>query len=166
MIRVDWNTYTAVQSENRSKHFSSRKGSVPKVIVLHHTAGHDSEAYLVENADQVSTHVLIAHDGKIIRMVPDDTAAHTVGFSNLGKYRARSYSSPNLISLNIEIENTGNGTEPYTEAQYIAVAWQVRAWWKKYGYLPLVPHALIDTQNKTDPYRFDWMCLTRLVAQV
>lgn len=149
------------QVEHRSTHVSSRGGARPRCIVLHHTAGTDSLGYLTRNARGVSTHVLIPKDGRIIRMVPDHLAANTIGRSNIGRYTtaAGDAGNANQISLNIELENRGDGRDPYTDAQYHACAWQVAAWWQQHGALCVLTHALIDTQGKNDPYGFDLLDL-------
>jgi hypothetical protein len=145
-----------------SDHASHRQGAPLLAIVLHHTAGTDSLSYLTHNDAGVSTHVLIPKDGTLIRMVPDALAAHTVGFSTLGLYLAGTAHNPNLCTLNIEIENRGDGVDPYPEVQVAAVVFQVHTWWATYGFLPVIGHALIDTQGKTDPRGWDWPRFWRL----
>lgn len=145
------------QISHPSAHRSSRGGARPRCIVLHHTAGRDSLDYLTRNARGVSTHVLIPKDGRLIRMVPDGWAAHTVGASNVGRFTtaAGDAGSANQISLNIELEHLGDGRDAYTDAQYHACAWQIADWWRQHGALPVLTHALIDTHGKTDPYGLD-----------
>lgn len=150
-----------VNSEHPSKHTSSRGTARIAAIVLHHTGGTDSLAYLVENAKGVSTHVLISKPGVIYRMVPDALAAHTVGFSNLGLYLKGTAKSPNVCTLNIELENLGDGKDPYPAAQLDACAWQIADWWRLYGDLPVLTHELIDTQGKNDPAGLDVLGVLR-----
>lgn len=144
-------------SYQRSDHASARLGAPIRAIVLHHTAGTGSLAHLTRNAQGVSTHVLIAKTGLLYRMVPDDLAAHTVGHSNLGRYTAApgDAGNANQITLNIELENLGDGTDPYPDAQIAACGWQIAQWWRAYGVIPILTHALIDTQGKTDPRGLD-----------
>ncbi len=137
--------------EHLSTHWSDRAGAAPQFIGLHHSGGTDSLAYLTRNAAQVSTHRLIAKPGTIYTMVDDSRAANTVGLSNVGVYLAGVAKNPNRISLNIELENTGTGADPYPDAQVDACGWQIAQWWHQYGALPLVPHKLIDPHGKTDP---------------
>lgn len=150
-----------VDSSVRSVHFSDRRGVKPTIIVIHHTAGVNSLVYLTKNSEKVSTHALISKPGKIWRMVPDEVGANTVGFSAIGIYSKialtlKGIRSCNLMSLNIELENLGNGNDPYPIEQVQACAWQVHEWRKKYGYLFVVSHAVIDTNGKTDPLGFPW----------
>lgn len=145
-----------------SKHFSLRAGAPIRAIILHHTAGVDSLDWLTQNPNQVSTHVLITKAGLIYRMVPDDKAANTVGFSNIGNYVRLSKvlypakkGSANQITLNIELENRGTGSDLYTDAQYWSAGWQIAQWWNAHGDLSVATHELVDTQLKNDPYAFD-----------
>lgn len=128
-----------------------------RAICLHHTGGTNSLAWLSTSPNSsVSIHVLVAKNGTIYRIVPDGEQAWHVGKSAVGDYgRGGSKGSPNEICLGIEIENKGNGADPYTDAQYISVGWQICQWWNKYGDLPVLTHELIDLQGKRDPYNFD-----------
>lgn len=140
-----------------STHWSDRKGAPIRAIVLHHTAGTNSLNWLTKNPSQLSIHALITKTGTIYRMVPDQRAANHVGFSNLGAY-ARQDGDPdnaNQPTLGIEIENLGNGSDPYTDEQYWSVGWQICQWWNAHGDLCVITHELIDTAGKRDPYNFD-----------
>ncbi|HEU5088393.1 MAG TPA: peptidoglycan recognition family protein [Roseiflexaceae bacterium] len=143
--------------EHPSTHWSDRAGALIQFIGLHHSAGTDSLDYLTSNPKQVSTHVLISKPGTIYRMVPDRLAANTVGYSNVGRYTTASgdRGNANQISLNVELENRGDGRDPYPDEQIAACGWQIAQWWREFGVLPLVPHRLIDTQGKTDPLGLD-----------
>jgi N-acetyl-anhydromuramyl-L-alanine amidase AmpD len=140
-----------------SKHWSDRKGAPIRAIVLHHSAGRNSLPWLTQNPNQVSTHVLIHKNGTIYRMVPDSLAANHVGFSNLGIYAKQDGDpdSANQPTLSIEIENMGNGTDPYTDEQYWSTGFQICQWWNAHGDLCVLTHELIDTAGKRDPYNFD-----------
>jgi N-acetylmuramoyl-L-alanine amidase len=128
-----------------------------KAIVLHHTGGTNSLAWLSTTPGSgVSVHVLIAKNGTVYRIVPDGKQAWHVGRSAVGNYsRLGSAGSPNECCLGIEIENRGNGSDPYTDAQYWSVGWVICQWWNAHGDLPVITHQLIDTQGKNDPYNFD-----------
>lgn len=158
-----------VDSSIKSVHFSNRRGIKPTIIVIHHTAGTNSLNYLTKNSAGVSTHALITKMGKIWRMVPDEIGANTVGYSAIGIYSRiaitlKGIRSCNLMSLNIELENLGNGNDPYPIQQVHACAWQVNEWRKKYGYLFVMSHAVIDTNGKTDPLGFPWFTFEEAVA--
>lgn len=144
-----------------SKHSSSRAGASIGAIVLHHTAGTNSLAYLTENARGVSTGSLIDKPGTIYRMVPPHLAAHTVGFSNLGVYLSGSKRSPNLVTYNIELENLGDGSDPYPETQRDACGYEIAWIWHTYGVVPILTHEIIDTQGKNDPHGLDLVDIYR-----
>lgn len=145
-----------------SRHSSPRVGAI-RCVVLHHTAGTNSLAYLTKNPQGVSAHVLIRKDGTVYRMVPDERAAHTVGRSNIGRYTVAPGDAGNAndITLNIELENLGVDADPYPPEQVSACAWQVAQWWKAHGDLPVLTHELIDTEGKTDPRGFDLVAMLR-----
>src|SRR6185503_13373150 len=65
--------------EHPSKHWSDRAGLAILAIVAHGTVGTDSLAYLTENARKVSIPYLVARDGTIYHMVPDNLAANHAG---------------------------------------------------------------------------------------
>lgn len=126
----------------------------PRCIVLHHTGGTNSLQWLSRTPNSgVSIHVLAPKDGTLYRIVPDGVQAWHVGRSAVGNYgRSGSAGSPNECCLGIEIENMGNGRDPYPQVQLSAVGWQICQWWNAYGDLPVITHELIDTTGKVDPY--------------
>lgn len=140
-----------------SEHHSSRQGRKIAAIVLHHTAGTDSRGWLTKNPQGVSAHVLIRRDGIIYRMVHDDRAAHHAGKSAIGNYRPDVLTSPNLITLAIELENTG--TQDYPDAQMHACAYTVAVWYRRHSWLPILTHKIIDTKGKVDPAGFNGLDL-------
>jgi hypothetical protein len=147
--------YTPKTATLLSQHHSSRNGQPITLIVVHATAGKDSRSWLVSNPSQVSIHVLIQKDGTIIRMVPDDQAAHHAGFSKIVldgvTYSQNSPHGCNEIALGIELENLNDGHDVYPDAQLQACAWQIETWLAAYSTLKaIVMHRDIDQQGKTD----------------
>lgn len=138
-----------------SDHWSDRAGAPIRAIVLHHTAGTNSLSYLTHNERQVSAHALITKAGVIYAMTPDSRAANAVGFSTLGLYAAGTPNNPNRITYNIELENSGDGADPYPDAQIDAAGWDCARVWRTHGVVPILTHALIDTRGKTDPRGLD-----------
>jgi len=145
---------------------NGRSGSVPKVVVLHHTGGNgnvDAEVgYLQNNPRGVSIHVCIAKDGTRYRMVRDEDTAYHVGYSRVG-----SLGNANSVSLGIELINRGiaNPPDAYPIAQVDSCAEQVAEWLGKYDSIQMVtPHAAIDTQGKIDPYNFPWHIFWKYLA--
>lgn len=85
-------------------------------IVLHHTGGRNSLSWL-SGGHSVSTHKLFAKDGTIFKIVPERKRAWHAGQS---EYAGRT--DWNDFSLGYEIENMGDGRDPYPPLQYEAVA--------------------------------------------
>jgi N-acetylmuramoyl-L-alanine amidase len=135
-----------------ARHATYRR--TPKeLIVLHATAGTDSRRWLSTDPNSsVSAHRLIAKDGTIYKIVPDEFVAHHVGRSRLGALPQ--YQGLNEEALGIELENLNTGTDPYPLPQLHACVRQVVEWWGAYGFLPLLYHRQIDTLGKTDPRGF------------
>lgn len=149
-------TPTVIQHPANTAHFGGVWDGA-KAIVLHHTGGTNSLNWLSTTfGSGVSVHALINKAGTIYRIVPDSKNAWHVGRSAVGNYgRSGKAGSPNKCCLGIEIENLGNGVDPYTDEQYNSVGWQICQWWNAYGDLPVITHQLIDTEGKKDPFNFD-----------
>lgn len=134
-----------------SRHQSGH-GLKPQVIILHATGGTDSRKWLsTDPSSNVSIHRLIMKSGDLYKIVPDESIAHHVGYSRLG-----TRSNLNSIALGIEFENLNSGTDPYPAAQLRMGVLQIIEWWGKFGLLPILTHAQVDTTGKTDPAGFPW----------
>lgn len=151
-----------------SSHRSSRGGAKIVAIVIHSTAGKDSRGWLKKNPRGVSAHVLIRKDGTVIRLVPDNEAAHHAGFARLivrGRAIDRTTTpDPNRVTLGLELENLNDGRDPYPEAQLEALGWQLAEWVTRHPAARLVLHREIDTQGKTDPAGLTWPDIYRAMA--
>lgn len=103
-----------------SPNFNARTARID-TIVLHHTAGGlQSSLNWLRNPnvkDPVSTHYLIAKDGTIYQLVADDKEAWHAGYSRSPDGR----DNVGDFSLGYELENLGNGKDPYPPAQIAAV---------------------------------------------
>jgi N-acetyl-anhydromuramyl-L-alanine amidase AmpD len=104
-----------------ARHHGSRNGNRIDTIILHHTANDataEQEGRYFQTTDRkVSAHYTIGKDGTIVQSVDDARAAWHAGTSAFqGKEHV------NLFSLGIEICNKGDGRDPYTDAQYQALA--------------------------------------------
>lgn len=135
-----------------------------RYIVLHATAGTDSLDWLSTtspNSNPVSCHRLIAKDGTIYKIVPDDKTAYTQGPAEIGPLPGGGQNANNW-SLSIELENLNNGSDPYPDAQMKAAALQVVEWWGVYGFIPLVAHTWIQA-DKSDPKGFNWPKLYSMI---
>lgn len=126
-------------------------------IVLHATGGTNSLDWLSTtspNSNPVSVHRLIAKDGTIYKIVPDDAVAYHAGPAKVGPLPSTT-ENMNNYSLGIELENLNNGRDPYPELQLAACVSQVVEWIGMYGFLPIVAHSWID-MRKRDPAGFNW----------
>lgn len=146
---------------------SGRDGAPVLAIIAHGTGGSDSRAYLARGGDlpdgsdrKVSIHVLIQKDGTIYRMVADERTANHAGgqlvggvYSSVLTVGGATYrgAQVNRRTLGFELENRQDGTDPYPDAQLLAMGWQIARWRSRYGYLPLYRHAQIDPGRRSDP---------------
>lgn len=110
--------------------------------------------YFREIADlKVSAHALIRRDGAIIQFVPFDKKAWHAGQSSYA-----GISACNDFSIGIELE--GCDSEPFTDAQYLALAELTRCLFSHYPTLSaehIAGHSEIAPGRKTDPGPcFDW----------
>ncbi|TAN52293.1 MAG: 1,6-anhydro-N-acetylmuramyl-L-alanine amidase AmpD [Methylococcaceae bacterium] len=111
---------------------------------------------------KVSAHVLIRRDGEIVQYVPFARRAWHAGISRFkGRERCNDY------SIGIELEGTEN--QPYSDAQYAALAPLVAALLRCYPALSpanIAGHSEIAPERKTDPgLSFDWPRLRRLLNE-
>jgi N-acetyl-anhydromuramyl-L-alanine amidase AmpD len=147
----------------------------PRIIVLHETVvseeatlnlfrtPHQDETY------QASYHMLIARDGRRVRIVSDENRAFGAGNSAFRNYTIRlkpeSPGSINNIALHLSLVSPpdGRGEAPthsgYTDSQYQSAAAQVLLWQVSYG-IPLqylTTHKAVDkSQTRKDPRSFHW----------
>ena len=159
-----------VNSPAAPTHFTKgRGGFVPRFIVLHHTAGTNSLAWLTSTSpNRVSAHRLITRGGTIHKIVADEDTSNAAGYAIVGPVDPDTNDPTgvprnfNQDSLNIELENLGTGREPYPMDQMVSCAKQCVEWIGKYGYLAIVGHGWVDSR-KNDPLGFDWPLLYRLI---
>lgn len=110
----------------------------------------------------VSAHFLVDKQGRVLRLVPIERRAWHAGISALnGREHV------NDFSVGIEIMNRSDGRDPYTDAQYKAVALLIRRLRTCYD-VPdtrIVSHAAVALPKgrKSDPVGFDWPRLRRLL---
>ena len=102
----------------------------------------------------MSAHRLIAKNGTIYKIVPDDEVAWHAGPATVGRLPSDGYTINN-DSLGLELENLNDGRDPYPVKQMDSCVSQVVEWYGKYGALPIVGHGWIQS-NKYDPLDFNW----------
>src|SRR5690606_16679570 len=120
---------------------------------------------------KASSTVMIARNGDIWRLVPEDKAPWTNGDVKNPDAQVRALMNkygpdPNTWSLTIEFEGfTGN--LPYTEAQYQSGLWQLREWKRKYGDKPVLRHGQINSVDRAFcPERPNGPLMTRLLRDL
>lgn len=133
-------------------------------VVLHATATDSFPAtvrILSSPRTGVSAHFLVGKDGRVVQLVPIERRAWHAGVSRLD-----GRPDVNSRSVGIEILNRNDGLDPYTDAQYRAVADILRRLRACYR-LPderVVSHAevAVPPGRKSDPLGFDFDRVRRL----
>lgn len=133
-----------------------RDGQSIVAILAHGTVGRDSRAYLSRGGElpdgsdrRVSIHALIQKLGDpIYRYVPDTIGANHAGFGAMPA--PWSAVNPNKCTLGFELENLQDGTDPYPDAQLLAMGYLINTWRAKYGHLPIYRHADVDPTRRHD----------------
>ncbi len=147
-----------------SPNFDNRLEAV-SMIVLHYTGMTDMAVAVERLCDpeaKVSCHYLVAEDGKVLRMVPEDKRAWHAGRSfwrGLGGVNGR--------SIGIEIVNPGHdhGYPPFPDEQIESVIGLVADIKQRHGITRgnIVGHSDIAPARKQDPgEKFPWGKLARL----
>jgi N-acetylmuramoyl-L-alanine amidase len=139
-----------------SVNFNLRK---PNFVIIHHTA-QDSLAQTIKTftltKTQVSSHYVIADDGKVVQMVNDYLRAWHGGAASWGKN-----TDINSCSIGIELDN--NGKEHFSQKQIISLVALLAKLKKDYN-IPtqnFIGHSDIAPSRKTDPsIYFPWKTLS------
>ncbi len=133
-------------------------------VVVHATVTPTTEAtvgWFLTQRSQVSAHYVVGRDGRIVQMVDDTARAWHAGVSELAGVKG-----VNDFSVGIEIVNLNDGRDPFTDAQYEAVAAIIRHIREQYD-IPdsrIVSHEFVARPpgRKNDPKGFDFPRLLRL----
>jgi len=142
-----------------ANHDARPDGAKVDTLVLHYTDMLSAEAALRRLCDslaEVSAHYLIAEDGAVFRLVPEQRRAW-----HAGRSRWRGVEGLNATSIGIELANPGhsNGYRPFPAAQMEALITLAR---DVLGRHPIpsrnvVGHSDIAPERKLDPGElFDW----------
>jgi N-acetyl-anhydromuramyl-L-alanine amidase AmpD len=148
--------------------------SSPKLIVIHETVMAENDTVKLfrtphpRDVDQVSYHMLVARDGRLVRIVPDEKRAYGAGMSHFmgATIRAKKNSagSINNIALHVSLVSPRGYSDSdahsgYTQAQYAALARQILTWQMRYG-IPMsrvTTHYAVDrSHSRYDPRSFHW----------
>ena len=147
-----------VHQERLSPNFNDRKLPI-QMAIIHYTEMLGPEAALDRMCDpeaEVSAHYLIAEDGTVTRLVPEDKRAWHAGVSYW-----RGHKDVNSASIGIELDHPGhlNGYRDFSEAQFEALVPLLARIVKTYD-IPranVVGHSDIAPARKIDPGElFPW----------
>jgi N-acetylmuramoyl-L-alanine amidase len=135
------------------------------LLVLHYTGMSDTAAAIARLIDpeaKVSSHYLIAEDGEVVRLVPEEKRAWHAGRSYW-----RGIEDVNSASIGIELVNPGHeyGYRPFPEAQMSALILLMDGIVGRYGITRgnIVGHSDVAPARKLDPGElFDWERLAKL----
>jgi N-acetyl-anhydromuramyl-L-alanine amidase AmpD len=148
---------------DQTPHFDRRpEGTVVDTIVLHHTAI-DSLISTVRwfraPEARVSAHFTIGKDGSIVQHLSTYYRGWHAGVSK----DAAGRTGVNAFSVGIEIVNKGDGVDPYTEDQLLAVEHVTSVLMRRFPIKQIVSHEFIATPpgRKSDPRDFPWDRLKR-----
>jgi N-acetylmuramoyl-L-alanine amidase len=147
-----------------SPNFDDRTEPV-SILVLHYTGMHDAASAIARLSDpdaKVSAHYLVAEDGQIVKMVPEEKRAW-----HAGKSYWRGKTALNSSSIGIEIVNPGHewGYVPFPDAQIEAVIQLTADIIGRYRITRgnVVGHSDIAPLRKSDPGElFPWGRLAKL----
>ena len=125
---------------------------------------HDMEKVIEEfRTHKATSHYLIARDGTIYRLAPDEAVAYHAGVS-----RMPDGSRVNVINnFSIGIELIYTNTESPNETQYQTAAQLTKYLVKQYDitFENILGHNEIAPERKTDPWNFDWEYFRILLKQ-
>lgn len=135
------------------------------MLVLHYTGMADAASAIARLTDpeaKVSSHYLVAEDGQIMRLVPEDRRAW-----HAGKASWRGITDVNSASIGIEIVNPGHelGYRPFPKPQMDALIPLISDITDRHAIEPanVVGHSDVAPQRKQDPGElFDWDLLSKL----
>ncbi|TAK13156.1 MAG: N-acetylmuramoyl-L-alanine amidase [Rhizorhabdus sp.] len=135
------------------------------MIVLHYTGMRDAASAIARLTDpeaKVSSHYLVAEDGQVMRLVPEERRAW-----HAGKAFWRGITDVNSASIGIEIVNPGHefGYRPFPKPQMDALIPLISDISDRHGIEPtnIVGHSDVAPQRKQDPGElFDWELLAKL----
>ena len=134
------------------------------MVVLHYTAMQSARAAadrLCDPAAQVSAHYLVAADGAVLALVPEELRAWHAGVSGWG-----GIGDVNSHSIGIELDNAGPDTRfpPFAQPQMGALEILLAGIMARWS-IPaerVVGHACVAPGRKIDPGgKFDWRRLAR-----
>ncbi|MEM6942228.1 MAG: N-acetylmuramoyl-L-alanine amidase [Pseudomonadota bacterium] len=147
-------------AQRPSPNHGDRRGAKVDLIILHYTAMESAEAAaarLTDPATEVSAHYLIARDGQLMALVPEERRAWHAGRSGWG-----SITDINSHSIGIELDNAGAAEHPapaFAEPQMARLESLIDQIRGRHAIPPerILGHACVAPGRKQDPgEKFDW----------
>ena len=137
-----------------------RDGAKPDIVVIHYTAMASAAAAaetLCNPKTEVSAHYLIARDGEVMSLVPEDMRAWHAGAGRWG-----AVTDVNSRSIGIELDHPGQGPfDPRLMASLRQVLRGIMARWRIRPER-VIGHSDMAPGRKIDPGpQFDWRSLAR-----
>ena len=135
------------------------------MVVLHYTAMQSAKAALrtlCHSDNEVSAHYLIAEDGEVLSLVPEQMRAWHAGAGRWG-----AVTDVNSRSIGIEIAN--NGVSPFSAPQMDALTDLLQGITARWAIRPerVIAHSDMAPGRKIDPgARFDWRRLAHVGLSV
>lgn len=180
IIRIDPSNYG---ERFRQDAFGNPLDPTPRLVVLHETVygmGSAINTFRTPHAnddDQVSYHILIGEDGRIVQAVDPGERAFGAGFSAFNGAWVVSNpalaGSVNNFALHVSLETPLDGEDEgpthsgYSPAQYDALAVVLADWMGRFP-IPataITTHRHVDLGGaRADPRSFDWASLQRRLA--
>lgn len=150
---------TVIVDDPSPNHGPRRGGAKPDIVVLHYTAMESFEAALARLKDpaaEVSAHYLIAPEGEIRRLVPEEARAWHAGAGGWA-----GVTDVNSRSIGIEIAHPGPlaGDPPYAAPQMRALESLLGGILARHAIPPerVIGHSDMAPARKQDPgIKFDW----------
>jgi N-acetylmuramoyl-L-alanine amidase len=135
------------------------------MLVLHYTGMQDAASAIARLTDaeaKVSCHYLIAEDGQVVRLVPEERRAWHAGVSHW-----RGITDVNSASIGIELVNPGHefGYRPFPKPQMDALIPLMSEITLRHDIEPanVVGHSDVAPARRQDPGElFDWELLAKL----
>jgi len=150
----------SIQECESPNHGPRKDGLLPDLIILHYTAMQSAAGairHLCDPQSEVSAHYVIAEDGKVTRLVPEDQRAWHAGRASWG-----GESDVNSRSIGIELAN--DGASPFAAMQMDALETLLPDIMTRWEIPPkgILGHSCVAPGRKIDPgTRFDWARLAR-----
>ena len=138
-----------------SPNWSSRRGAVPSMVIIHGDAGTTdlgTVSWIQSATSQVSYHYLVGREGAVWQFVSEHNKAWHAGRSSWA-------GRENLNTVSIGVAFANNGTQPYEPIQYKVGGRLVARICKRHS-IPcdmIRAHYEVSPGRKTDPWaHFDW----------